>query len=82
MRFVWRLIMFSKEIKIRLNRGEFKICEDLNCITQLIKVWYRELPQSVLSVVQPSVFINQCEDEEECLAVYDSLPKVNKYDVV
>jgi len=38
--------------KKQLNDGEFEKCEDVNIIANLIKVWFRDLPVSLLDPIE------------------------------
>jgi len=40
-----------KHVKDQLNKGAFTGCTDKHCVANLIKVWFRELPQHVLNVI-------------------------------
>ena len=46
---VFRLAPDKEEcdsVKRQLNMNTFSECEDVNCIANLIKVWFRDLPQT------------------------------------
>ncbi|MDP2436429.1 MAG: Rho GTPase-activating protein, partial [archaeon] len=64
-------------IKAQLNKSEFTRCADVNCIANLIKVWFRELPVQLLNSL-PSSSFNHAETDEDCLALYQSLKEPNK----
>eukprot|EP01006_Ploeotia_vitrea_P026259 TRINITY_DN59233_c0_g1_i2.p1 TRINITY_DN59233_c0_g1~~TRINITY_DN59233_c0_g1_i2.p1 ORF type:complete len:452 (-),score=212.26 TRINITY_DN59233_c0_g1_i2:846-2201(-) len=51
-------------VKSQLNQGKFERCDDVNCIANLIKVWFRELPVHVLDSVDRQV-INECDSDEQ-----------------
>ena len=38
--------------KKQLNDGEFEKCDDVNIFANLIKVWFRELPEGLLDCVE------------------------------
>lgn len=38
-----------QRVKDELNRKVFKKCDDVNCISNLIKVWFRSLPRKLLA---------------------------------
>lgn len=40
-------------VKAQLNRGEFVSCRDVNCISNLIKVFFREMPTKLLQSLPP-----------------------------
>jgi len=68
----------TMQLKAQLNCGTFMGCKDIYCISNLIKVWFRELPQQVLNVVQERTLSTSCETEPEVVAVYEKLPEPNK----
>ena len=35
-------------VKQQLNENSFEQCSDINCISNLIKVWFRDLPRHLL----------------------------------
>lgn len=65
------------QIKSQLNKGEFQTCSDVNCISNLIKVWFRELPVQLLNALPSSAFA-ECETEQECLQLYHTLAEPSK----
>ena len=36
-------------VKHQLNSNEFVSCQDLHCISNLLKVWFRDLPEKLLN---------------------------------
>jgi len=64
-------------VKEQLNRGTFCGCKDIHCIANLIKVWYRELPQQVLNVVSIETF-SKVEDEKDAVVVFENMIQPNK----
>jgi len=64
-------------IKDQLNRGTFCGCKDIHCVANLIKVWYRELPQQVLNVI-PIESLLKFEDEKDCVAIFENMVQPNK----
>lgn len=38
-----------ERIKEQIRKGTFKACKDIHCISNLIKVWFRELPKKILN---------------------------------
>jgi len=67
----------SNYIKEKLNRGDYESCEDIHCMANLIKVFFRELPGSILSGVDPENIIN-CTDCEKARAIVVSLKQPNR----
>eukprot|EP00455_Lapot_gusevi_P029540 TRINITY_DN3163_c0_g1_i3.p1 TRINITY_DN3163_c0_g1~~TRINITY_DN3163_c0_g1_i3.p1 ORF type:complete len:388 (-),score=144.14 TRINITY_DN3163_c0_g1_i3:193-1356(-) len=77
---IFRLAPDAEEcnfVKEQLNKGSFRGCNDINCISNLIKVWFRDLPQQLLQPVDSNL-IQQCAEEEDALRIMDSLPEPNK----
>lgn len=46
-------------VKKNLNSDNFTSCEDIHCISNLLKVWFRDLPKAILDQIDPS-FIENC----------------------
>eukprot|EP01102_Stenamoeba_stenopodia_P007666 TRINITY_DN2163_c0_g1_i1.p1 TRINITY_DN2163_c0_g1~~TRINITY_DN2163_c0_g1_i1.p1 ORF type:complete len:530 (-),score=106.95 TRINITY_DN2163_c0_g1_i1:57-1646(-) len=69
----------TMEVKSKLNDGTFTTCNDVNCIANLIKVFFRELPDQVLNELPPSTFLSS-DDEASCVNAYETLlqPGVKK----
>eukprot|EP01089_Gocevia_fonbrunei_P003793 TRINITY_DN1373_c0_g1_i3.p1 TRINITY_DN1373_c0_g1~~TRINITY_DN1373_c0_g1_i3.p1 ORF type:complete len:293 (-),score=44.49 TRINITY_DN1373_c0_g1_i3:54-932(-) len=56
---IFRLSGDEKEImsvKEKLSKSQFHGCDDINCIASLIKLWFRELPSSILGDISPATF--------------------------
>ena len=68
-------------VKKELNSGTFVACEDVNCIANLIKVWFRELPQSVLSSI-PVEELLAASTLEDAMAIFAKIPSLEKGIVV
>jgi len=62
----------SSYVKDLLNKGKFKSCSDIHCIANLIKVFFRELPGSVIKDVKPERII-ECETPEKAGEIIESL---------
>ncbi len=43
----------SSYVKQQLNANKFVKCSDVNCISNLLKVWFRELPTHLLNEIKP-----------------------------
>jgi hypothetical protein len=67
----------SDMVKNELNAGTFTKCKDVNCIANLIKVWFRELPKKVLDSISVKDMLSM-NNTEECLALYESIPYPEK----
>lgn len=65
-------------IKKLINQGKFtNQCSDVNCISTLIKVWFREMPVPLLNVLPADQFINSTS-EDSCMRLFETLPQPNK----
>jgi len=64
-------------VKEKLNDGTFINTKDINCIANLIKVWFRELPQQLLNQLSAQSLLT-CETEEDCIPVYGALKDPNR----
>lgn len=67
----------SGSVKQQLNDGTFKDCRDVNCIANLLKVWFRDLPQSILSCV-PAETVASATEEDQVSKVLLDFPEPNK----
>jgi len=54
----------STMVKKALNENKFVRCDDINCISNLIKVWFRDLPNHILNEL-PADQISECDDEDK-----------------
>mmetsp|Transcript_7255 Transcript_7255/g.13929 ORF Transcript_7255/g.13929 Transcript_7255/m.13929 type:complete len:434 (+) Transcript_7255:135-1436(+) len=66
-----------KKVKDLLDRAKFKKCADINVIANLIKVWFREMPDRLLTGIAPST-IQDCKDSKGALKIVDTLKEPNK----
>jgi len=64
-------------VKDQLNKNEFEGCDDIHCIANLIKVFFRDLPGSILAGVNPEEII-ECTDENKAGEILDALAEPNK----
>lgn len=53
----------SDYVKDLLNKGKFEKCDDIHCMSHLIKVFFREIPLSVIVGIQPETII-ECKTPE------------------
>jgi hypothetical protein len=77
---IFRLAADEQEIpgiKKLINQGRFKGVGDVNCISTLIKVYFREMPVPLLNVLPAEKFLN-CATEGACVALFETLPEPNK----
>jgi hypothetical protein len=65
---IFRLAPDAEEcasVKKQLNSKEFESCQDVNCISNLIKVWFRDLPRKLFGFLKP-------RDVENCKVPSDT----------
>eukprot|EP01103_Thecamoeba_quadrilineata_P019517 TRINITY_DN7938_c0_g1_i1.p1 TRINITY_DN7938_c0_g1~~TRINITY_DN7938_c0_g1_i1.p1 ORF type:complete len:479 (+),score=84.73 TRINITY_DN7938_c0_g1_i1:32-1468(+) len=77
---VFRLAGDEKEtigVKEQLNTETFTGCSDINCVANLIKVWFREMPQQLLNQLPSSSFLS-IEAEDDCVQLLETLKEPNK----
>lgn len=67
----------SSYVKNLLNKNEFEECDDIHCIANLIKVFFRELPGSILAGVNPEEII-ECTDDDKAGEIIEKLIEPNK----
>lgn len=63
-------------VKDQLNKGVFVSCKDINCVSTLIKVWFRELPIPLLNTVEPSKF--KSVRAGESMLIFSSIPALEQ----
>lgn len=63
-------------VKKQLNECNFSGCEDVHCISNLLKVWFRDLPKAVLYPISADL-IETCATEEDAAAIIKKLPEPN-----
>jgi hypothetical protein len=51
-----------------LNRGTFDVCNDINCIATLIKVFFRQLPRPLLADIPTEIILNIISVKDSCAA--------------
>mmetsp|Transcript_45638 Transcript_45638/g.89820 ORF Transcript_45638/g.89820 Transcript_45638/m.89820 type:complete len:344 (+) Transcript_45638:979-2010(+) len=64
-------------VKKQLNENAFEGCDDIHCITNLIKVWFRELPRALLDPISP-MRIHNCQTGDDVAEIIDRLPEPNR----
>jgi hypothetical protein len=62
-------------VKSQINQGKFTSCKDVNCISNLLKVWFRELPQPLLAEIKPESII-ACDSVGVSSLLFSSWPSV------
>ncbi len=60
------------EVTRLLNQDRFKKCNDINCVSTLIKVWFRKLPKQMLSSLAVEDLL-RCKTEEESVRLYKTI---------
>eukprot|EP00808_Paulinella_micropora_P001503 g71283.t1 len=74
---VFRLAPDQEEcasVKKKLNEGKFEGCKDVHCISNLIKVWFRDLPTHVLSGVDRDAITN-CTSPSMAGQIVNEIPE-------
>ncbi len=62
----------NARVKDELNKGTFVSCRDVNCISNLIKVFFRELPEKILDGVDPKA-LGACYTESDAAKLMNLL---------
>jgi hypothetical protein len=57
------------QVRTALNRGEFVSCTDINCISTLIKVFFRHLPQPLLTEIPTEILLNVVKEKDSHAAM-------------
>ena len=65
------------EVKQLLEIGDFERCKDINAIANLIKVWFRELPDRIMAGV-PHKLIRECKTEADAAGILKKFPEPNQ----
>lgn len=67
----------KEENKVRdlLNKGTFDVCTDIYCVANLIKIWFRELPEPILNCLSKEAILNS---EDNIMGLFHTLPSQNK----
>eukprot|EP00005_Dracoamoeba_jomungandri_P002224 CAMPEP_0174257586 /NCGR_PEP_ID=MMETSP0439-20130205/6704_1 /TAXON_ID=0 /ORGANISM="Stereomyxa ramosa, Strain Chinc5" /LENGTH=587 /DNA_ID=CAMNT_0015340741 /DNA_START=1095 /DNA_END=2858 /DNA_ORIENTATION=- len=67
------------DFKDQINTGDYDIdCTDIHVVAGLLKVWFRELPEPLISFTVYDQFIQNAEDGDTLLSlVRNQLPHVN-----
>lgn len=52
------------EVKAALNEGRFRTCADVNCISHLLKVWCRDLPNRLMEQVDRAKLHDATTDQK------------------
>jgi len=69
----------TQNLRNQMNDSKFNTGSgaDPHCIASLIKIFYRELPQTILRQL-PKETLLACSGEKECLAAYNQLEEPNQ----
>jgi len=62
----------SSYVKRQINQNSFQECRDVNIISNLIKVWLRELPTHLLDDARPED-VQSCDSEEQAGIIVNEL---------
>ena len=60
------------EVTRLINQDRFKKCNDINCVSTLVKVWFRKLPKQLLSDLSVEDLL-RCKTEEESVRLYNNI---------
>jgi Ran GTPase-activating protein (RanGAP) involved in mRNA processing and transport len=67
-----------ESVKNELNNGEFKSCEDIHCISHLIKVWFRDCPEKLLSDIPVKEIVNCTKSKDSIRESFEKLAEPKK----
>ena len=62
----------SNDAKQSIDEGRFSGVDDVNCISNLLKVWFRDLPRALLQSAKTEEVLN-CRTEEQVVSIIDSI---------
>ena len=68
------------EMKIEMNNGTYKLKAphaDVNCMANLIKIWFREMSNPILSM-ESSKFVLKLESTDDCVALSKRIQEPNR----
>eukprot|EP00164_Ancoracysta_twista_P005655 GFYU01007757.1.p1 GENE.GFYU01007757.1~~GFYU01007757.1.p1 ORF type:complete len:451 (+),score=95.85 GFYU01007757.1:199-1551(+) len=66
------------QVKDLLNKGKFVECKDVNCLANLIKVWFREMPSPLLNAIDWNGAVDDNESDEAAWGLMTSLPEASR----
>jgi len=67
-----------RRIKETVNKKNYEFTtNDLNAITSLVKIWFRELPVPILNTLPQDCIMN-FSSASDCVSAYESLPEPQK----
>jgi hypothetical protein len=64
-------------VKKALNEGAFVRCDDVHCISNLLKVWFRDLPRAILDPID-TAHIDAVTTDAEAAAIVEMLEEPHK----
>lgn len=76
---IFRLAPDAKEsdsVKEQLSNDSFTECRDVNCISNLIKVWFRDLPRALLASAPHNKIID-CRTDAHVQSIFDHIEEPN-----
>lgn len=65
-------------LKITLNKGEMMVMHDPHVPGSALKLWFRDLPEPVISAEFYEACVGACDDTARTLAIMDRLPLINR----
>jgi len=65
------------KVKQQLDQGTFKEARDINVFANLIKVWFRELPSSIMNVIDSDSILS-CHTSERAWEILEQFPEPNR----
>jgi hypothetical protein len=66
-----------QEARQLAEAGQFDALQDVDCVAQLIKLWFKELPQSILEPQLKPIVDGVPQDGEQCAQVVQQMPELN-----
>ena len=61
-----------------VEAGQFDELRDVDCVAQLIKLWFKELPQSILAPQLAPIVDGLAQDGATCAQLVRQMPEVNQ----
>lgn len=62
-------------VQVQLDSGSAVSCEDVHCISHLIKSWFRDCPDKILTDLDPKMFGPASKDAAERRKLVDMIPE-------
>lgn len=71
-----------KAHRAMVEAGRFDELHDVDCIAQLIKLWFKELPESVFAPQFSKIVDSEVQRDEQCAQIVLCLPEVHQSTVI